>query len=94
MNLRELFNDRKWHRGDLRELVVTVRHRGAPGDERTVLGGEITDIRPGGLVVAVDVEVYEDGGVEDGAVFIPWHRVLKVAAPEGILWERTNHADD
>ncbi len=88
MHLRELLNDRKWHAGDLRSLAVTVRHRGSPGDERVVLGHEIVDIGPNGLRCAVDVEVYGVDGVDDGTVFLPYHRILRVIGPEGVLWAR------
>jgi uncharacterized protein (UPF0248 family) len=80
MNLRDLFNERKWHTGDLAVLTVVVRHRGAPGDERRLPGAQIVEIGSAGLVV--------DGG-EEGSVFLPWHRVLRVVAPEAVLWERT-----
>lgn len=90
MWLRELFNQHKWHRQDLDQLEVRVRHRGAPGDARVVLGAEIREVRPGGLVVEADVQLYADdeAAVTDGTVFLPYHRVLRVAAPTGVLWER------
>lgn len=90
MWLRELFNDRKWNRADLDSLEVRVRHRGAVGDARVISGAEIREIRPGGLVVEADPGLYADdeAAVTDGTVFLPYHRVLRVAAPSGVLWAR------
>lgn len=84
--LREIFNRHKWHTGHLAVLTVFIRHRGAPGDERRLLGADIHEIGPRGLVVdAVDAE---GEPVAEGRAFIPWHRVLRVVGPEGTLWER------
>jgi uncharacterized protein (UPF0248 family) len=94
--LREIFNARKWHTGDLADVHVDIRHRGAPGDERTVYGADILEIRPGGLRVRVDPEVYDpelyevsDDDLADGNAFIPYHRVLRVRARDGaVIWEK------
>lgn len=90
MWVRELLNDRKWHRHDLDKIDVLVRHRGAEGDERNIFGVDIREIRPGGLVIAADPATYGEDceAVTDGTVFIPYHRVLRVSGPEGILWTR------
>ena len=89
MWLRELFNEHKWHRKDLDQLEVRVRHRGAPGDARVVLGANFRAV-VGGRVVGADLGLYADdeAAVTDGTVFLPYHRVLRVAAPAGVLWER------
>lgn len=94
MWLRDLFNERKWARNDLDQLEVRVRHRGAKDDARVVLGAEIREIRPGGLVVDANPSFYEedDRGVVDGTVFLPYHRVLRVASPAGVLWQREEGA--
>jgi uncharacterized protein (UPF0248 family) len=77
LTLRELFNEHKWHRGDLDELRVTVRHRGAPGGERVVYGARIEEVTANGLVI--------DG---DDETFLPYHRVLRVTGTEGVIWKR------
>ena len=91
MWVRELLNDRKWHHGDLDRLGILVRHRGAENDERIILGSEILEIRANGLLVAGDAVLDEDA--EEGTVFLPWHRVLKVTGPEGVLWERVTEEE-
>lgn len=84
MSLRDLFNERRWRTQDLAALTVVIRHRGAPGDERRIAGADILAIEGGGLtVVAVDSEGQP---VDDGRAFIPWHRVLRVVAPEAVLY--------
>ena len=80
MNLRDLFNQHKWHTGDLGVLTVVIRHRGAPADEKRVSGAEILEIAASGLTVRSD----ED----EAGVYIPFHRVLRVIAPEGVLFEK------
>src|SRR5688500_2820295 len=92
MWVRELLNERKWGRGDLGSLEVVVRHRGSPGDVRVVFGGEIGEIRPGGLLVRADPYL-DEGVADDGQVFLPWHRVLQVRGPEGVLWARPEAPD-
>lgn len=82
--LRALFNARKWHTGDLAVLTVFLRHRGAPGDERRLSGAQIHEIGADGLVVdAIDEEGEPVAGER---AFVPWHRILRVVAPEGDLW--------
>jgi uncharacterized protein (UPF0248 family) len=93
VNLRDLFNDRRWHVGDLRELEVDVLHRGAPGDRRTVQGYTIVRVAPNGLIVQDESPTlaFGDDGeevVDDGEVFLPFHRVLAVRAPGGTLWSK------
>ena len=86
MNLRDLFNERRWRSQDLERLVVVIRHRGAPEDERRIVGADILAVEGGGLtVVAVDAS---GAPVDDGRAFIPYHRVLRVYAPEGLLFAR------
>lgn len=84
MNLRDLFNDRKWHTNDLHQLVVVVRHRGAPGDERAVAGSDIVDVTGTGLLVAADADADPPE-----PVFLPYHRVLRINGPSGSVWIRS-----
>ena len=78
MDLRDLFNERRWKAGDLDRLEIDVRHRGAPDDRRTVFGGAIREIGPNGLTV--------DDPLALEPVFLPFHRVLEVRGPEGVIW--------
>lgn len=76
---REFLNQHRWHHDDLSELVVLVVHRGAPGDQRRVLGEAIADITGDGFTVAADDEA-------EDVVFIPFHRVLRVLRGGVTLW--------
>lgn len=86
MWLRDLLNERRWGRGDLDRIEVLVRHRGGEGDARVVRGVDVREIGPNGLLVAPDAGLGEEP--TDGAVFLPWARVLRVIGPEGVLWLR------
>jgi hypothetical protein len=72
---RDALNDLKWNAQRLHEAVVTYVHRGAPGDERAVPGGEIVALRPSFF------------DLRDGAS-IPYHRVLRIALGGQVVWER------
>jgi uncharacterized protein (UPF0248 family) len=93
MNLRDLFNDRRWHVNDLSELEIDVRHRGVPGDRRTVQGYAIKRVAGNGLVVQdepVTLAFGDEGEevVDDGEIFLPYHRVLEVRSASGVLWTK------
>lgn len=89
MDLRELLNARRWRDGDLERVEIDVVHRGAPGDRRVVHGDAITDIGAEGVHVrAVHSAWSSDEDQEEGEVFIPFHRMLAVRHPSGVLWEK------
>lgn len=90
MNLRDLFNERKWHQADLQALQIVARHRGAPNDERTISGFDVKRIAPGGLFLdaAVGLGSEDEEDSDDGEVFLPFHRVLEVRGPNGVIWTR------
>ena len=80
MTLRDFLNARRWHIGDLPDLTVVVRERGAPQDEDRVFGDEIA------AVCAVGLEL-NDLGLKGG--WVPFHRVLRVEGPSGaVVWTR------
>jgi uncharacterized protein (UPF0248 family) len=79
MTLRELLNDHLWHHEDLGQLTLVVRHRGAPGDVRHVEGVYISEIGATGLTVESALPGEED-------TFLPYHRVLQVLGPAGVLY--------
>jgi len=81
MSLRELFNKHMWHTADLGSLSVLVRHRGAPRDERRINGSEISEVGPTGLLIAT----WDD---EDGATWIPYHRILQIRSAQGVIWSK------
>jgi|GEM_PF-29480 len=71
MTLRDLLNAGRWKTQTLDAWAVDVVHRGAPGDQRTVVGSRIAK------VAAAGVEVL--GADKDSdTVFIPYHRFLEV----------------
>lgn len=79
--LRELFNAHRWRDQDLDTLEIRIRHRGAPGDEKVVHGFSIDDVGARGLMLSPTLD-------EDEPTFIPFHRILSVTGPDGLLWER------
>lgn len=80
--LRDLLNRARWSRGDLHGLELTVVHRGAPGDQRTLTGARIVSIGPSGIEVAP-----EETEVE--TCFVPYHRFVSVRGGDGaLLWAR------
>lgn len=86
--LRSLFNEWRWGRGALDALEVVIRHRGAPADERVVSGAVITALSAQGFHVAPSASwLPAESGTPD-AVFVPWHRVLRVRGPDGELFRK------
>lgn len=86
MNFRDLFNRHKWHSGDLSALTVVIRHRGAPDDERRLSGATILEIGASGLIV--EAQDAEGAPVDDGRAYIPYHRILRVIAPDAVLYTK------
>lgn len=74
-SVRDVLNRHKWAVGDLEQVVVTYRHRGAENDEATFRGGEIVDVG------ASFLELH-------GGTMIPYHRVLRVQVGERVVFER------
>lgn len=69
--IREELNRHRWQTGDLDQVTLVVRHRGAPGDEAQIRGSEIVSILPDGI----QMQGAPDG--EEGS-FIPFHRILRI----------------
>lgn len=72
---RDALNELRWHRQRLQDALVTYVHRGAPGDERTVRGGDILGLRRGFLDLR-------------GGASIPYHRVLRIELDGATVWRR------
>ena len=70
--IRELLNTAKWRDADLASLVLTVRHRGAQDDQRSIGGAAIDDIGAEGF--------------ECDDVVIPYHRVLRIERDGRAIW--------
>ena len=66
---KRVLDELKWHpEKNLEEVEVTYVHRGAPGDEVTISGGEILALEKGFFVVL-------QGGRETR---IPYHRIKEI----------------
>jgi uncharacterized protein (UPF0248 family) len=68
----------KWGSKDLNKARVTILHRGAPGDQRLIGGGEILELGRGFMRVRSP----------EGEVEIPYHRVLRIEVEGRTVWER------
>lgn len=80
MGPREVLNKLKWHPDfDLNEAEVTILHRGAPSDKRTIRGRNILDLEKGFMIVK--------GGNDE--VRIPYHRILEIKTPDKTVWQET-----
>ncbi len=72
-------NKLKWT-GKLQDCRLVILHRGAPGDEKPILGKQITEVKKSHFLYR------EEGRKEE--TYIPMHRVLRVILGKKILWER------
>ncbi len=78
MSYEEL-NRLKWT-GKLPGAKITIIHRGAPDNQKLVLGGNITEIKKGHFMCLDD----ETGN----ETYIPMHRVLSIELEGKILWRK------
>jgi uncharacterized protein (UPF0248 family) len=89
MDLRDMLNARRWRDGDLDRVEIDVVHRGAPGDQRTVYGDAITAVVAEGVRLRASHSSWAaEDETDDGEVFIPFHRMIRVRHPDGTLWEK------
>lgn len=80
-SLRDFLNRCRWHTQDLHTLDITVVHRGAPGDVRTVGGSRIVDVNAASIVV-------QDGLSEGEGTALPFHRFVRIERDGACLWDR------
>jgi uncharacterized protein (UPF0248 family) len=73
----QTLNRLKWQ-GLLKDAEITILHRGAPGDIKTIPGDRITEIKKG--------HFYFSSGNRE--TFIPLHRVLEIRYKGELLWKR------
>jgi uncharacterized protein (UPF0248 family) len=73
----ETLNRLKWN-GEMGSCSVTILHRGAPDDRKTVEGTDIVEVKKSYFT-------YKSRGKECA---IPLHRVLEIRAGGEILWKR------
>lgn len=81
---REVLNRMKWYTSNLGSARVEIRHRGVPGDRKTLSGDEIVTLESWYLTLK------DDDGRE---VVIPYHRVEKIYSHEKLLWERRKNEE-
>jgi uncharacterized protein (UPF0248 family) len=80
MGPHEVLNELKWHpKLKLQDVKITITHRGAPNDKRTIQGSEVLELKRSFMRVAS----------REGEVNIPYHRVLKIEARGEVLWRKT-----
>jgi RNA 3'-terminal phosphate cyclase (ATP) len=79
---RDILNRARWARADLHTLAITVVHRGAPNDQRTLSGASVVAVQAGGVELTPDQPDGETG-------FVPYHRFVAIHAANGaLLWDR------
>jgi uncharacterized protein (UPF0248 family) len=79
MNPREAMNKLKWSGAkQLRNVKVTILHRGAPNDRRVVDGEDILELERGFMRV-----VSPEGEAE-----IPYHRILQIESGGRVVWKK------
>lgn len=84
--LRDLLNRARWRDAALHGLEITLVHRGAPGEQRSVSGARVLEIRSGGVELAP-----APGEVE--GTFVPYHRFVAIHGVDGALvWETARRA--
>jgi uncharacterized protein (UPF0248 family) len=79
MKPRDILNRLKWGSRKLHRTRVTILHRGAPNDRRSIGGEEILKLGRSFMRVRS----------LEGEVEIPYHRVLRIEVDGRTVWERT-----
>lgn len=78
MGPREVLNKLKWHPDfEINEAEITILHRGAPGDRRTIRGENIIELGKGFMVVRRGRD----------KIRIPYHRILEIDTPTETVWQ-------
>ena len=72
-NVREILNEIKWTK-DLKKVTIWYIHRGALNNTKSISGSEITGIGKSFL--------------ETITAEIPYHRILKIAYDDDIVFDR------
>lgn len=93
-----VLNKLKWT-GKLGDCKVVILHRGAPKNEKLILGKDITEIKKSHFLYREEgiqkkgehtrrEEGPQGGKALEEETYIPMHRVLRVMMGEKTLWER------
>jgi RNA 3'-terminal phosphate cyclase (ATP) len=79
--IRDILNTAKWRNRNLHQLCLVVTHRGAPNEQRSVLGSRIEKIEGEGILVKDQESATE--------AFLPYHRIIEMRDDGGALvWDR------
>ncbi len=73
--LLRLYHDPQY---DFSKASVEYVNRGAPNDRSTVTGDRILSLEQGGMEIESVL----------GSVFIPYHRIRRIAYDSKIMWEK------
>ncbi len=86
--IRAVLNREKWASGKgLDGVEVVIVHRGAPCNVRVIRGRDIRDITPRALICDDGTSTGGSGSSIDGAVVIPFHRILLIRRGSQIVWK-------
>ena len=75
----QVLNKLKWT-GELENAEVVILHRGAPNNEKTISGKNITELKKGYFC-------YISGNRE---IHIPHHRILRVIYNGKVIWKKAH----
>lgn len=79
MGPRKKLNKLKWHPDfEIKNAEITIVHRGAPRDRKTLSGANVLDIGSGFLMIES----------EDKEVRIPYHRIVEIKILGETIWKR------
>ncbi|MEM2877988.1 MAG: RNA repair domain-containing protein [Candidatus Hadarchaeales archaeon] len=77
MGPRETLNRLKWC-NEMKDVKITIIHRGAPGDRKTFTEDEIVELGRSFMRVRSS----------SGEVEIPYHRIVRIEIGGKVIWER------
>ncbi len=78
---KKILDELKWHpEKSLEDIEITYIHRGAPGDELTILAEDIIGLERSFFVI-------NRGGRE---TLIPYHRIKEIRRGGAVLWGKKN----
>jgi len=75
----QVLNKLKW-KGGLDVCIITIRHRGAPDDEKKIHGSEVTKVKKSYFC-------YTNNKGEE--TVIPLHRILRMEKEGKVLWKKS-----
>ena len=83
LRVRDVLNGLKHGTKDLQTASITFKHRGAPGDLKTISGSQVTDILVGSM------KILDKWGLD--ASEIPYHRIQLIQQGKETLFNREDY---